>query len=606
MPLGVQSEMANQFFVAPPDLSTGLASLKSGYDFTNDMRKENEMRMTLADLGRGIQNGTVDYTKMAGRMIAAGQIGPGMSLLQLGQQYQNSADFNKGIEKFYGGGGAVSPAAAVPSPGAAREPLYSGPVAAGWQRDVVNTQPVLVNHTPDAGDVSRIPSPLDPPSGKDRDAAARIVLAEAAGEGPTGMQAVANVVRNRAAQTGLTPGQVITERGQFEPVGSGRINQIGPTSPGYNEALAAVDRAYMGDDPTRGAVNFYGPKSQAALAARDGRPVVAKFDNGQGVDIGNQRFFTRAEGPTSETTDISAQARQIPGGAQSTDRAAFLMKALVHPGVSAGQKELAKMLLAEEIKVNPEIQKFEAFQKRPDLYEMYLKSKQAGATAVTVDNRLENEEAKTIGKGAGERAVDTMKAAGAAPKNLQNLARMESLLAQVNQGRLEPGKMTIAAWGKALGVDEKAMERLGLDPKGLGTQQAVNAMANELAIGKIGPGGVPANNFSDADRNFLTDTMPRLANDPEGNALIIEASRRLAKLDIEKAREWQRFRTNNKGKSFDDFETQWNDKVEKQEIFSDLRQRAQQIVAASPRNQGQQGPALAPDIDALVKKYAPR
>lgn len=142
------------------------------------------------------------------------------------------------------------------------------------------------------------PSPLDPPSGNDRDLAIRTVLAEAGNQGPVGQQAVASVIRNRAAQGigGDNPSAVVTSPNQFEPFntpqGRARLASYDPNSPQYQQASAALDRAYTGDDPTRGAVNFYAPKAQAQLAQRDGRPVVPPWAIGrEGQDIGDHRFY---------------------------------------------------------------------------------------------------------------------------------------------------------------------------------------------------------------------------------------------------------------------------------------------------------------------------
>lgn len=78
------------------------------------------------------------------------------------------------------------------------------------------------------------PAPL---SSRDEDLLARLVLAEAAGEGEVGMAAVARSVLNRSAlvRDGLSAGtynarsgslsSVINARGQFEPVSSGSINR---------------------------------------------------------------------------------------------------------------------------------------------------------------------------------------------------------------------------------------------------------------------------------------------------------------------------------------------------------------------------------------------
>lgn len=136
-------------------------------------------------------------------------------------------------------------------------------------------------------------SPLDPPSGATRDALIRGVIAEAGNQGPRGMQAVANVVRNRAVAGnygGDTVEGVLNKPYQFEPFntesGRARMGRIDPNSPQYAAAGEAVDRAYTGDDPTEGATHFYAPKAQAAL----GRPAPA-WDDGSGRDLGDHRFF---------------------------------------------------------------------------------------------------------------------------------------------------------------------------------------------------------------------------------------------------------------------------------------------------------------------------
>lgn len=62
-------------------------------------------------------------------------------------------------------------------------------------------------------------------------------------------------------------------------------------------------------------------------------------------------------------------------------------------------------------------------------------------------------------------------------------------------------------------------EILGL-PKDAGPQEAIQAMSNRLTLSKIGgEGGMPANNFSDADRAFLQETTARATNTPTGFVL---------------------------------------------------------------------------------------
>ena len=151
------------------------------------------------------------------------------------------------------------------------------------------------------------PSPLDPPAGDERAMMARMLQAEAGNQGSQGMQAVADVIRNRAVAGnfgGNTPSGVMQAPKQFE--GLSRVNQFDPNNP---QAQAAIDRAYGGAPSAAppGATHFYAPKAQAAL----GRPAPS-WDNGKGVDVGDHRFFGGVGTPavTAGATDMSAQSRQ--------------------------------------------------------------------------------------------------------------------------------------------------------------------------------------------------------------------------------------------------------------------------------------------------------
>lgn len=175
-------------------------------------------------------------------------------------------------------------------------------------------------------------------------------------------------------------------------------------------------------------------------------------------------------------------------------------------------------------------------------------------------------------KDAGERAGLTMKSMSVAPRTLAGLNRVQALLDQSEQGKLAPMKATGAAWGRALGVSDDTLKSLGIDPNAPANMQAITALVNDQTLSKIGAGGLPANNFSDADRSFLTDTLPKLSNEPRANKIIIEAARRVAQLDIDKGKAWQAFKKANPGRSFDDFETAWVDKVSKQNVFGDLQE----------------------------------
>lgn len=210
------------------------------------------------------------------------------------------------------------------------------------------------------------PSPLDPPSGRDRDLAIRTIVGEAANEGTRGQNAVASVIRNRAVNGGYggdTAGGVVMAPNQFEPWNGGpakdRMLALSPNDPKYQQAGQALDMAYAGEDPTNGAVNFVAPKAQAAL----GRPMPAWAPPGQGQDIGNHRFFG-SPSPPAAPYQVAGDAVAAPTGAPAGPAAApvtlpvapmsgvnpKLLAAMSSPYISDGTKRILGMMLQQQMK----------------------------------------------------------------------------------------------------------------------------------------------------------------------------------------------------------------------------------------------------------------
>lgn len=210
-----------------------------------------------------------------------------------------------------------------------------------------------------------------------------------------------------------------------------------------------------------------------------------------------------------------------------------------------------------------------------------VKMKTAGATAITNDMRGENAEAAGLGQGAAKRANDTLDRMRAASTTIRRMVDLQTRLDQIDTGKLAPGMATIGAWAKGFGGSDETLATMGIDPKLPGTAESIKAVTGRMVVDMIGAGGFPANNFSDADRAFLLETVPRLANTPLGNRLIIEAAKRAAAVDVEKGKALQEWRRNNKGKSVDDFELEWADRTARMDVMGDLRQQAEQLVAQS-------------------------
>lgn len=179
------------------------------------------------------------------------------------------------------GGGQPDQAAAPMAPGAVAEGTPSSVVPTGAARPVQ----VIEN-----GDTQ--PSPLDPPSGKDRDIAIRTMYGEDPGASAEG---VANVMRRRAIDGnfgGNTLTDVALAKNQFEPwnnsTARARMEGLSPDSPMYKQLAGKLDRAYApeANDPTSGATHFFAPKAQAALGRN-----APSWAQGPSTTIGPHAFY---------------------------------------------------------------------------------------------------------------------------------------------------------------------------------------------------------------------------------------------------------------------------------------------------------------------------
>lgn len=182
------------------------------------------------------------------------------------------------------------------------------------------------------------PNPMDIPTGQDRTRMIATILGEAGNQGPTGQNAVASVIRNRAVNGGYggdTPSAVVTAPNQFEPwnteAGRAKMNAAASDPAQAAAADRAIDMAYAGNDPTNGAKNFISPKVQTAL----GRSMPA-WAQGPGQDIGDHRFFGGApQSPTQAPYQVAGPPTAAPQAPVAQAMAAPQMPATPSGGLLA-------------------------------------------------------------------------------------------------------------------------------------------------------------------------------------------------------------------------------------------------------------------------------
>jgi hypothetical protein len=201
---------------------------------------------------------------------------------------------------------------------------------------------------------------------------------------------------------------------------------------------------------------------------------------------------------------------------------------------------------------------------------------------VTIDQSAPSEFEKTYGEGTAKMALATLEDGTKAQSDLNNIQLTKTLLQNVQTGKLANPQASIGAVMQAFGVDPASF---GIDPKLPATQEALTSLVNNMTLGKIGAatGGMPANNFSDADRSFLQRIMPNLANRPEANDIILEAGQRVAQLRMEKSSAWADARAGDWDKapgkklSYEEFDRMWRKDSRNMNLFSDLADKVKAI-----------------------------
>ena len=97
-----------------------------------------------------------------------------------------------------------------------------------------------------------------------------------------------------------------------------------------------------------------------------------------------------------------------------------------------------------------------------------------------------------------------------ASTQLGNIDRMAALMGDLQTGKGEQAMMGLASLGEQIGVK--------IDPK-LGDKQAIQSLANQLAIGMRQPG---TGTMTDKDMEVFLQSVPSLSNSPEGNQKIMQ------------------------------------------------------------------------------------
>jgi hypothetical protein len=153
------------------------------------------------------------------------------------------------------------------------------------------------------------------------------------------------------------------------------------------------------------------------------------------------------------------------------------------------------------------------------------------------EKESEKVEGKAVGK-IGATILEEGRRAGTATQRLQTInTLLENFIAQGGEpGALAGTRIQFSKIAQDLGISASA---LGL-PEDVSAGEALISLSNELALGKVGgEGGMPANQFTEADREFVVATVPNMKDTEKGLKIKLAIGQKIAARKIEASNFYQ-------------------------------------------------------------------
>lgn len=168
---------------------------------------------------------------------------------------------------------------------------------------------------------------------------------------------------------------------------------------------------------------------------------------------------------------------------------------------------------------------------------------------VSIDQRAPSSFDSERGKDVAQNVRDWNAGAQTAANQMRMLESFREFSKKFPTGIGAETRLTAGSIAQMIGVPKAAMEALGISPDTVAAGEGIRSLANKMTMSALGgAGGFPANNFSDADRNFLTQIFPSLANTPAGNEIIGKIIEANAGRQLEIAQAWRNAIRENGGK----------------------------------------------------------
>lgn len=450
-------------------------------------------RQTLADLGKKVASGEIDYRGAAGTLASLGETGGMMQMLSLAEAKDKfaretaaSQQFNSGLGRIFGAGNATA------------QPFSGDP------RGIRNNNPLNLEASPFT---QRQPGFTGSDGRFGR-----------FGSMDQGLAAADNLLQSYG-QRGIN---TVT----------GIINRWAPANDGNPvSAYAQFVARKAGVDPNA-PINMNDPAIRHRVVG-----AMAEFENGRPVQVASND--PAALPVNAQPTQGYIVPGQSAGAGTSTALSPQTQRLIgVIPRLGSGQKEVALKLLSNELdqsKLPDDVKKY-LFAKSQDpnigpYTDWTRENKRAGAINIVQTGEKEYE--KQSAKDFAEMNRDMIKGAQSARMKLGTLSRLDQLLS-------DPSIYTGAGAQKLLSA-KKMLKAAGVDVGDVSGPEAIQAIGNQFALelrNPAGGAGMPGA-LSDKDREFLQASVPGLGQTPEGNRKIVDYMKRVAQrsIDVERLRQ---------------------------------------------------------------------
>ncbi|WP_425909037.1 hypothetical protein [Nitrobacter sp. TKz-YC02] len=458
---------APQYGAPDNDLTPQLAGLVQNLN-------EGQERATLADLGRDLASGKLDYKQAAGKVASLGDLSSTMTLLKLGQAQDASKAFGDSLTSMYGGAPQQAPTA-----------------NAGDPRGIRNNNPLNLEASPFTQKQPGF-SGSDGRFGQ-------------FGSMEQGLEAAGNLLQSYA-QRGIN-------------TVSGIINRWAPANDGNPvNAYAQFVARKAGVDPNT-PIDLNDPSLRQRVVG-----AMAEFENGRPVQVASNDPAALPAN-VQPTQGFAIPGQQQPGGI--SPRALQLIKMMSVPGISDAQKDAGGKLLAAELDQSklPDQVKQYVFARSQDptigsMTDWIRGNKAAGKPVVNVDTQGQNAFAKAGGEAVAKRFEKLSEEGDAATQDLALVGQLRDLGQQITTGGAAAVQGKLAEFGIKVG-------------KNVGEIEAYGAIVDKLTPQQRVPGSGAS---SDLDVKMFKGSLPSLIKTPEGNEIIQNTLAGVAQYKVDRAK----------------------------------------------------------------------